>query len=90
MNVKEFKRLAAGACLAIFCCTMTACTSLQSQMNAYDGEVRSNIDDGRWNAAERVVDNAKFECEPYEEKDVALWRSREKLQIKSAFAKDYT
>ena len=87
MNVKELERLAAGATLAIFCCSMTACTSLQSQMNAYDGEVRSNIDDGRWNAAERVVDNAKFECEPHEEKDVALWRSREKLQIKSAFAK---
>ena len=69
---------------------MTGCTSLQSQMASYDGEIRACVEDGHWNAANRVIDNAQFKCEPYEMKDVEAWRKRERVGLKLAFAKSLT
>lgn len=68
-------------------CTMTGCASLQSQMGSYDSEIRACVEDGRWNAANRVIDHAQFKCEPNEMKDVEAWRKRERMSLKLAFAK---
>ncbi len=69
---------------------MTGCTSLQSQMGSCDSEVRTYMEDGRWNAANRVIDHAQFKCEPYEMKDVEDWRKRERMSLKLVFAKSLT
>ena len=74
-------------CVVAVCCILTACTSLQSQMNSYDSDIRSEMDDGHWNSAKRIIDTAEFECKPAEQDEVAAWRSREHVQMKSAFAK---
>lgn len=70
--------------------SVTGCASLQDQMGSYDSEVRSCMADGRWNAANRVIDHAQFKCEPYEMKDVEDWRKRERMSLKLAFAKSLT
>ena len=74
----------------LLCCGMSACTSLQSQMSSYDSEIKACAEDGRWNAANRVIDHAQFKCEPYEMKDVEAWRKRERMGLRLAFAKSLT
>lgn len=74
----------------LLCCGMSACTSLQSQMSSYDSEIKACAEDGRWNAANRVIDHAQFKCEPYEMKDVEAWRKRERMGLQLAFAKSLT
>jgi len=80
-------KIAAIATLVAVACSMTACTSLQSQMNSYDSDIRSKMDDGQWNSAKRIIDTAQFKCEPSEKAEVDAWRTREHIQMKSAFAK---
>lgn len=87
--MKEIKinKFAAIAGVTLLCCSMTACTSLQSQMNSYDADIRSQMDDNHWNSAKRIIDTAQFECQPGEQEEVTAWRSREHIQMKNAFSK---
>ena len=84
--MKVGNSLLASTGLAVIVGVMTGCTSLQSQMGEYDSEIRAYAEDGRWNAANRVIDHAQFKCEPYEMKDVEDWRKRERMGLKLAFA----
>lgn len=88
--MKVGNSLLASTGLAVIVGVMTGCTSLQSQMGEYDSEIRAYAEDGRWNAANRVIDHAQFKCEPYEMKDVEDWRKRERMGLKLAFAKSLT
>lgn len=74
-------------CLAVAVGSMTGCASLQSQMGSYDREIRSCMEDGRWNAASRVITHAQFDCEPHEMGEVEAWRNREHVCLKLVFAK---
>lgn len=87
MKKIEVNKCVAIGSLAAICCTMTACTSLQSQMNSYDSDIRSAMDDSHWNSARRIIDTAQFDCAPVEQEEVDAWRSREHIQLKSTFAK---
>lgn len=87
MKLIEIKNIGTISCGVAVCCFMTACTSLQSQMGSYDSEIRSNMEEGHWNAADRIINNAEFKCEPNEHADVKAWRERERLQMRSFFAK---
>ena len=73
--------------LAVIGGAMTGCASLQSQMESYDSEIRACMEDGRWNAANRVIEHTQFKCEPIEMGDVEAWRKRERMSLKLAFAK---
>ena len=73
---------------AIIACTMTACTSLQSQMSSYDSDIRSHMSAERWNSAKVLIDTAKFDCTPEEQREVDAWRTDEHLKLKNAFSKD--
>lgn len=84
IKVNKFVAIVGGP---LFCCAMTACTSLQSQMGSYDDEMKSQMKSGHWNQASKVIDTARFECTQGEESEVADWRSREYLQLKVTFAK---
>ena len=88
--MRNKSNLFAILCLTAIGGAMIGCTSLQSQMGSYDSEVRTCMEDGRWNAANRVIDHAQFKCEPYEMKDVEDWRKRERMSLKLAFAKSLT
>lgn len=69
-------------------CLLTACSSLQSQMNSFDGDMRSQAGDSRWNAAYKVVTGAQFKCEPRELDEVEAWRKNEVVQLKALFSKE--
>jgi len=68
-------------------CFQTACTSLQSQMDSFDGDMRSQAGGSRWNAAYKIVSDAQFDCQPHELDDVEAWRKNEIVQLKALFAK---
>ena len=72
---------------ALLGCLMTGCASLQSQMNSYNNEIGSYVKEENWRQANRVIDNAKFECEASEEGQVADWRADARVRLKAAFAK---
>ena len=87
MKRNNTKNILAALGAAALCCSMTACTSLQSQMNSYDSDIRAEMDDCHWNSAKRIIDTAEFQCEPSEQSEVDAWRSREHIQMKNAFSK---
>lgn len=68
-------------------CLMTACTSLQSQMNSYNSEIRSCAEAENWKQICRIIDNATFECAASEEGIVAEWRAEARVRLKAAFSK---
>lgn len=85
---KQSKNFLGVLSLAILACTMTACTSLQSQMNSYDSDIRSHINAEQWNSAKVVIDTAQFNCTPAEQREVNAWRLDEHLKLKNAFSKE--
>ena len=87
MKEINMSKIVAIATMVAVACSMTACTSLQSQMNSYDSDIRSQMNDGHWNSAKRIIDTAQFKCEPTEQTEVDAWRKREHIQMKNAFAK---
>ncbi len=87
MKEIDMNKIAAFAAMVAVACAMTACTSLQSQMNSYDADIRSQMDESHWNSAKRIIDTAQFKCEPSEQTEVDAWRRREHIQLKSTFAK---
>ena len=87
MKEINMSKIVVIATMVAVACSMTACTSLQGQMNSYDSDIRSQMDDGHWSAAKRIIETAQFKCEPSEQADVDAWRNRERIQMNSAFAK---
>ena len=68
-------------------CILAACTSLQSQMNSFDGDMRSCAGREQWHSAYKVVTGAQFECEPHEEPQIEEWRKAEIVQLKALFSR---
>ena len=85
MKEIDMSKIAIIATMMAVACSMTACTSLQSQMNSYDSDICSQMDDGHWSAAKRIIETAQFKCEPSEQADVDAWRTREHLKMKNTF-----
>lgn len=83
----QARRIMTGVVVMVGSLLMTACQSLQSQMSDYDGEIRSHIKDGEWNAAFNLAMNAEFDCKPHEKPLIASWRNKEVLNLKSSFSK---
>lgn len=85
---RKSKNFSVVLCSAILVCTMTACTSLQSQMSSYDSDIRSHMSAERWNSAKKLIDTAEFDCTPEERQEVEAWREDEHLKLKGAFSKE--
>lgn len=87
MSEPKTYRLAAIAAVCGLCCLFTACASLEGKMNHYHAKIRSQMQGGNWNEANRIIEKAEFGNDPGEQKAIDNWRSREQRFLKQGFAK---